>query len=253
MDKETILEAIESGNYEATFEPVNSIYEYTKYDGTKFYVLEELDDEMASNEMGTFTVNVHTDEEDHEFVYDMGSGDWEGDDLCTDSDVIDALESIESFISYDDYDGDLQWEVYANVNHIPLETPYYFQENEDYPKDIEELGDECVEVPLRYTLHADQNASSKPYDMECTLSDQDLYDLYKLVKDQVDAITEDDDEDEEQFLELADEAVKKAYPDLYEAILQEIEEEAESEGYDDEDIQPHFTVCLSKQLFEENL
>ena len=247
MKKDAILEALESKNYEAEFEPVSCIYEYTKYDCSKYYIIEGLDD-ASSSDMGPFTVNVQGDDEVHEFIYDMSCGDWEGDELCDDADIIDALESIDEFIPYDDYNGDKQWEVYANANHIPLDTPYYFREDEDYPKDIEELGDEAVDVPLRYFISKSHGTSDEFIDMECTISDQDLYDLYQLVKEEVKATKE-----EEKTIELPDCEIQKADPELYEAIKQEVEEEAENEGYREDEEQVNFIVCLSKELFDDNL
>ena len=260
MEKEDILEAIESGDYAVEFEPADSIYECTKYDGSKFYVFEDLDGPKSSTDMGTFTVSVQVDDEQYEFIYDMNCGDWEGDELCNDEDVIEALESIDEFISYDDYDGDKQWEIYANANHIHLNSDFYFSENEDSPKDIGELGNGDADVPLKYYIPTGQGTTCKSAEMVCTISDKELYNLYLMVKDELDGgivdkegNSEKDEDTAKRTVELSACEIKTTYPKLHKTILKQVHKEACRQEYNSENGPVNFVVCLSKEVLENNL
>ena len=249
-EKQSVLDAIEFGKYEVRFEPVDCVNECTSYDGTKFYVFEDNYDVRSCTNMGTCTISVKGEDDWHEFVYDMESGDWDGDHLCDDEEIIEALEDIDEFISCDDYDGDKQWKVYAEANHIDLNAPFYWSENEEAPKDIDNLGWYEIDVPLHYFITLDHVISSELMDMECTITDEELYDLFKLVKDEL-LMTESDENNGK--VELAGSDIKKAYSELYETIYDQVVEQAENDGYKDSNGVLNFTLLLSKDLFEENL
>ena len=248
-EKEIILEALESGDYQLRFEPISGVNESTKYDGTKFYIIEDTQDAKGCTDMGNCNILVQGEEDSHEFIYDMECGDWSGDEYCDDEEIIEALESLDEFIPYDEYDGDKQWLVYAYANKIPVDSPYYWSEDEGIPKDIECLGDDKVEVPVQYFIAMEHGICSEFMDMECHISDADLYNLYKLVdKDLPDQF----DEDEEP-IELSCIDIEDTYPDLYKGIKEQVDGQALETEYKDEDGLLKFKVLLSRKLFEDNL
>ena len=249
QEKDRILEALEFGNYQMRFEPVNSVDERTKYDGTNFYVFLDLDGPRSSTDMGTCTIEVNSDETCHEFIYDMNTGEWEGDELCNEEEIVEALESLDGFIPYDDYDFDRQWEVYAETYNIPIDASYYWCENNDYPKDIESLGDEEVELPVQYFISLPHGVCSEFMDMECSISDADLYNLYKLVDKELPA----QDEEDAEPVDLSGSDIEDVYPELFKEIKEQVEGQAQNDGYQDENGVLEFTVLLTRDLFEENL
>ena len=180
-EKQLVLEALKSKAYEVRYEPVNTIFACTKYDGTLFYVMEDLDGPRSSEDLGAFTFEV-MGTECHEFIYSMGGGDWYGDNLCQDAEVIDALEKLQEFIYYEDYDGDRQWEVYRKAHGIARGAEVYWCEDDDCPKDIESLGDDELEIPLQYYFAVNGSACSEFFDMDCLMTDEDLYHLYQVIK-----------------------------------------------------------------------
>ena len=252
QEKDIILEALETGDYQLRFEPISGVSECTRYDGTKFYLMEDTQDAKGCTDMGNCNILVEGEECSHEFIYDMGCGDWSGDEYCDDEDVIEALESLDEFIPYDEYDGDKQWVVYAHANNIPVNSPYYWSDEEDAPKDIESLGDDEVELPVQYFISLPHGACSEFMDMECNISDADLYNLYKLVAEEIPNQDDEDDEDTEP-IELADSDIENVYPALYEDIKEQVEEQAQDVGYQDEEGLLQFKVLLTRDLFEENL
>ena len=243
-EKQNILNSINEGKYKYEFEPSNSIEECEKYDGSKFYKLVDLDGPRSSTDLGTFTVTVQG-EESHEFIYDMNCGDWNGDDFCEDEEIVEALEGIDEFIDYEDYDGDKQWEVYATVNKIPINSDYYWYEDEDCPTDIYSLGDNEAEIPVKYFIYVGHGASSEFMDMECTISDEGLYNIYKFLKE------EDYDLDDEN--EIPGEEIQKIDSELYDDIMEQVIDQAENDGYDNEDQNLDFIVVITKEIFEEYL
>ena len=248
-EKDIILEALENGDYQLRFEPISGVYECTKYDGTKFYSIVDTQDAKGCTDMGNCNILVEGEESSHEFVYDMECGDWSGDEYCDDEEIIEALESLDEFIPYDEYDGDKQWVVYAHANHIPVDSPYYWSDDEDAPKDIECLGDDEVELPVQYFISLPHGACSQFMDMDCNISDADLYDLYKLVVEEL----PDQDDEEDEPIEVSDSDIEDAYPELYEEIKEQVEEQAEDDGYQDENGLLQFKILLTRDLFEDNL
>lgn len=248
-EKESILEALESGDYQLRFEPSDSVSEYTKYDGTKFYLIEDTQDAKGCTDMGNCTILVQGEENSHEFIYDMECGDWSGDEYCDDEDVIETLESLDEFIPYDEYDGDKQWAVFAEANNIPIESPYFWSDNGDAPKAIECLGDDEVVLPVTYSLDhgLDHETSSEFMDMECLISDGDLYNLYKLVHGDMK-----NSNDDKEPLELSDSELEHAYPELYEEIKRQIELAQENRCKEENGLL-HFKVLLTSALLEDNL
>ena len=252
-EKIKVLSALEAGDYIVTYEPCNNITERTKYDGSKFYVFEE-DDVKFGVTGGKTIVEVAS----HTFEYDIVCEEWEGDDLIEDEEITEALEEVDGFIDSEDYDQDRQWELYAEANKIPKPWIYYSREDPECPVDIDCLNGDDVEIPLRYGIALAHGACSEFMDMTCIMSDEELYSIYKYLKETGEIITPEDlkeaeEIDDEEEYEISDIDIQSQFPDLHDSILSQVEEQASDDGYDDEDGNLHYFLVLSNNVFEENL
>lgn len=80
---DSIIEAVQKGEYTVSYDEPNNIRECTAPDGRKFYKVLDLDDATSANDFGYCTVEVCG----REFSCNLNSGDYE-------SDLFDELEDV---------------------------------------------------------------------------------------------------------------------------------------------------------------
>jgi len=172
-EKELVLKAIKDGEYEVEIEGPNNVRYCKRYDGTPFYIMEG-DDIKFSVWAGSCTVYV----EDYSFVCDLDYGEWSGDELL-DDDIIAALENAEGVIYGGHMGTDEQWEVFAAANNITEDIPYFWCEDRDRFKDVDEFIWFEEEIGFQYEVPGSDEWIDSDTEVNC----QDIYDLYKAVKE----------------------------------------------------------------------
>ena len=146
-----IIESVQKGNYEVSFEGPNNISSCTAPDGRTFYKFVDMDGVKSSNDFGSCNVVVLG----YSFSCDLGTGDYESDFFdeledeyeFEDGSVItkEELEEevIDAFNDRDDIwfgeytDMDWQMDIYAKANKIK-DPEYYWCEDPDCPVDIDD-------------------------------------------------------------------------------------------------------------------
>lgn len=242
IEKQNILSALERGEYKMTFTASDRIEEGTKYDGTKFYVFVDGDERPEIN-LGTCTIEAAG----HSFVYNLNYGHWHGDDaaLYEDKEIQSALERLEHFVPYREYDNHAQWLVYAHVHQLDEDLPYYWYS--EAPKDIHHLKGGDVEVPARYDYNIVPGAIKPQYRVLCHLNYADLAALYPILPTQGVVLPE------EEVTRLAGKSIEDDDPKLYNRVLNAVQKAIIENG---EIIQPGrmcIALRLPRELFEEYL
>lgn len=221
-----ILKAIENGNYEVSFEEPNNIIQCTKYDGTVFYKMRDDDAKF-----GCHPGYCHVDILDYTFTCDLGTGDWDGDEeLIDDEDIINAIESIDGVIYGEHYDGYSYLEIYYAANPDAQDGELYG--DGEGPVDIDDLGWNDVYIEVEYKTS--DSDSAEIHELECTISDQKLYDLY---------VEFNDHKDFEKGFILTHNDIREFDEELFNVIMEQIVEDIEDgENHDDISFQINFSV-----------
>lgn len=240
IEKQKVLSALASGNYEMNFTESSAISECRKYDGTLFYIFKDTNNKEKVD-LGACYIEVA----DHEFHYNLNDGRWscDIDELCEDVAVLEAIAALDGFVDYENFDIDEQWKVYSNINGLGDDVPYYWFEDDEAPRDVKTFGYCNVDVQMECYDCADME---KRYRTECTMSDADLYGMYRLLKEKDDML-----DSQSYYVDFSCEEVRKYNADLYENLMQQVEEKVKS-VYDGER-QCGFVLKLSNELFEQNL
>lgn len=242
IEKQNILTALECGEYNMKFTASDRIEEGTKYDGTKFYVFVDRDERPEIN-LGTCTIEAAG----HTFVYNLTYGHWNGDDaaLYEDKEIKSALESLEHFIPYKEYDNHAQWLVYAQVHQLDEDLPYYWYS--EAPKDIHQLKGGNVEVPARYDYNIVPGAVKPQYRVLCHLNYADLAALYPIFQTHGVVLPE------EEVTRLAGKSIEDDNQKLYNRVLNAVQKAIIEKGEVIQSGRMCIALRLTHDLFEEYL
>ena len=243
IENKKLIEAIESGNYKVSLEEPNNINKCKKYDGTEFYCLTG-DSEKFGVSAGYCTVKVLG----KTFECDLSNGDWQDEDENeVDDKVIEALEAADGIIFGEMLETDDEWEVYCKATGTDSNLPYYNWFDEDCPRDIDNLGFSDFTIPCTYGIVMAHGASSEPVEFDCTISDKDLYKIYRYLDE-----NGYDFSDSEEEAELSDENIRSRFPDIYESIMNQVQDNAsEEQDYDGDFLR--FGITITKELLEDTL
>ena len=247
-DQIKLVAAIQAGEYKLTYEEPNNISVCTKYDGTKFYLLSD-DDIKFGVSGGCCIVSVlGTD-----FYCNLGTGEWfidevDNGELLEDQDLVKALESIPDILKGEMLSPDKQMEVYFRANPNAEDLDYYWCEDEDKPKDIEDLGWDDVEITVSCSVDDCSNDLKEWKEIECTINDSDLYSLYLLIKE----IQKTDTPFlNQEIIEIASEQLNEHNEELYNCIIDQITDSVDCSNGEVANIR--FYISLDIDVFEENL
>ena len=133
--KDAILNAIRRGDYEIEIEEPNNIICRMHPDGSLFYVLRG-DDIKFGVWAGSCRVTI----EGIAFDCDLNYGDWSSDDaeLLEDSEVLDAIESIDGVICGEHHSDDELISIYEAANKCKVEE-YYGCWEDNIPPDASDI------------------------------------------------------------------------------------------------------------------
>jgi hypothetical protein len=203
--KKQILDAIDRGEYEVSIEGPNNIAERTKYDGSVYYFMYG-DDAGFGTHPGYCTVSILN----YTFTCDLETGDWDDDcDLGDDiDDIIEAIEGLDGVIYGEHYDTESYMDIYYAANPDAPEGVAYGDWSDDLPKDIDDLGYDDAYIDVKY--------GNK--EVECTITDQQLYDLYLHVCDE---------DNFNEGIELSSDEIKECFEEIHKTILEQISENEE--------------------------
>ena len=228
-----ILKAIENGDYEVSIEEPNNITQCTKYDGTVFYKMQ--DDDVK---FGSHPGYCHVDILDYRCTCDLGTGDWDGDEeLIDDEDIINAIENIDGVIYGEHYDGYSYLEIYYAANPDAQEGELYG--DGEGPIDIDDLGWNDVYLEVEYKTSDSDDAET--HEIECTICDQKLYDLYVHLHDHADF---------EKGVILSHTDIQEFDEELFNNIMEQITEDID-EGENPNNI--NFRINISADTIESQL
>lgn len=243
-----IIAAIKAGEYKLSFEGPNNISVCTKYDGTKFYLLSDDDIKFGVSGGCSIVSVLGTD-----YYCNLGTGEWfidevDNGELLEDQDLIKTLESIPDILKGEMLSPDKQMEVYFRANPDAQDLDYYWCEDEDKPKDIENLGWDDVEITVNYSVNDCSNDIEEWEEMECTINDSDLYSLYLLVK----LIQKSDTPFlNKKIVEIASEQLNDHNEELYNCIIDQIADNIDYSNEEGSNIR--FYIPLNIDVFEDNL
>lgn len=233
--KNQILKAIQEGEFEVSIEEPNNISQCTKYDGTVFYKMQG-DDVKFGCHPGYCYVDIL----DYRFTCDLETGDWEGDDeLIDDEDIINAIEDIDGVISGEHYDTDSYMSIYYAANPDAPEGDVYGDWSDDMPTEIDDLGWNDVYIDIEYKTSDSDDAETRQ--LECTICDQKLYDLYVYLHDR---------EDFEDGILLSHTDIKEFDEELFNDIMEQIIDDIDEGANQDAII---FHINISADTIESQL
>ena len=228
-----ILKAIENGDYEVSIEEPNNIIKCTKYDGTVFYKMQ--DDDVK---FGCHPGYCYVDILDYRFTCDLSTGDWDGEEeLIDDEDIINAIEKIDGVISGEHYDGYSYLEIYYAANPDAQDGELYG--DGEGPIDIDDLGWNDVYLEVDYKTSDSDDAET--HELECTICDQKLYDLYVHLHDH---------ENFEKGVVLSHTDIQEFDEELFNVIMEQITEDID-EGENPNNIS--FRINISADTIESQL
>lgn len=231
-EKELVLKAIEDGEYEVEIEEPNNVRYHERYDGSPFYVMIG-DDIKFGVWAGSCTVRVR----EHSFTCDLDYGEWSGDELL-DEVIIDALEDADGVIYGEHLGTDGQWEVYAAANHITEDIPYFWCDDDECYKDVDELDRYETDLTFEFAPEGTDDWQEIETEVGCDL----LYEVYKSLKE-----THASELELGRNIVLTGEVLRDISEDLYDILKDEAEEDMSAE--DEADIR----LTVSKAFFDEVL
>lgn len=235
--KSQILKAIESGDYEISIEEPNNITQCTKYDGTVFYKMQGDDVKFGCHPGYCY---VHILDLTYSFTCDLETGKWDSNcDLEDEEDVIAAIENIDGVISGEHYDSYSYMDIYYAANPDAPEGDFYGDWSDDMPTEIDDLGWNDVYIDIEYKTSDSDDAET--HELECTICDQKLYDLFIHLKDH---------KDFEKGITLSHTDIKEFDEELFNVIMEQIKEDIE-EGNHQNNIS--FQVSISADTIESQL
>ena len=227
-EKELVLKAIEDGEYEVEIEEPNNVCYHERYDGSPFYVMVG-DDIKFGVWAGSCTVHVG----DHVFTCDLDYGEWSGDELLEDEDIIKALENADGVIWGEHLGTDEQWEVYSAANGITEDVPYFWCEDDECPKDVDSLDWYEEDIDFQYAAQGSEDWQDAEAEVNCA----DIHALYLDLKERRGAELESGSD-----IILSEGEIRAASSDLYDALAQETECD-----------EPRIRLKVSKDFFDEVL
>ena len=231
-EKELVLKAIEDGEYEVEIVEPNNVCYHERYDGSPFYVMIG-DDIKFGVCAGSCTVHVR----EHSFTCELDYGEWSGDELL-DGDIIDALEDADGVIYGEHLGTDAQWEVYAAANHITEDIPYFWCEDDDCFKDVDDLDRYCEDVTFECAPEGTDDWHEAETELEC----EDIFELYKGIRER-----RGEELESGRNIVLSGSEIEELSENLHEALMDAAEEEIiEAESYD-------VRLTVSKSFFDEVL
>ena len=231
-EKQNLLAAIKSGEYTVEIEESNLITEYTKYDGTPFLRISQ-----HKPHQGYHFGYCHVLFKDFALVCHLEDGTWyREEEVFEDTEIIAALSHAEGIVSGAHSDGFSMCELYARLNHLPEDIDFCMEDEGYCLKDINEIGGRDAEIVISYTI---DDGNEEYVDLYCDIDDGNLFDLYKFLKKK-EALPKG-----KGVYELTDKSLKYSFPDLYDEIMELIEEEE-----DNEETTYKFHIPLSQQTFE---
>lgn len=177
--KLALIDALEKHDYTVRIEEPNNVSIRESYDGLKYLYIRG-DDVKFGVSFGSCTVSI----QGHSFTCDLDFGEWSAEDdedswLIEEEDFIDALEGADGVICGIMGEPDEQAEVFCRANNIKEDSlPVYWCEDDDIPKDIDNLDmyDPAV-VVVSVSMPDGQDQ-----DVECELSCSSIYELYCNLK-----------------------------------------------------------------------
>ena len=208
--KETLINALETGNYEVEIEEPNNVILREKYDGSSYLYMIG-DDVKFGVDCGRCSVTILG----HTFTCEFNYGEWSADDsdddwLIEDYEFKEALEDAEGVVSgeYSDLDG--QAEIYCLANKFKNTLPAYWCEDDDIPKDLDDLD---WYDPIPGTVAVTLKGRVKQ-DVECELYCSSIYELYCCLRDSRELY---------RHSIVSSNYIKDAVPKLHQEILEELQ------------------------------
>ena len=175
-----MINALQRGKYKVEIEEPNNVILRTKYDGSEYLYMRG-DDIKFGVDCGGCSVTILG----HTFTCEFNYGEWSADDeddnwLIEEEDFIDALERADRVVCGEHGDLDGQAEIYCLANNIKKTLPAYWCEEDDIPKDIDNLDWYDPEtVIVSVTLKGGEKK-----DVECDLNCSSIYQLYCCLRDE---------------------------------------------------------------------
>lgn len=174
----SLIDALSDHNYEVVIEEPNNVSIRETYDGSKYLYIRG-DGVKFGVSFGSCTVSV----QGHSFTCDLNFGEWSAEDdedswLIEEEDFIDTIESADGVICGVMGEPDEQAEVFCRANNIKNNMPVYWCEDDDIPKDIDNLDMYDPAVVIVSVLMPD----GQDQDVECELSCSSIYKLYCSLK-----------------------------------------------------------------------
>ena len=232
--KKALIDALGNNQYEVEIEEPNNVSVREKYDGSEYLYLRG-DDVKFGVSFGSCTVTIL----EHSFTCDLNFGEWsagQDDDewLLEEDDFINALEDADGVISGVMGEPDDQAFVYCRANNIDEDLPAYWCEDDDLPKDIDNLSwYDPVPGVVSVVLNGGETMA-----VECDLQCESIYRLYCRL--------------EEKGLlfaspEVSSAFIKEEVPELYHEILDELEFNDVLDGKTEDVL---FTLSNTEDFFE---
>lgn len=229
-EKELVLKAIKDGEYEVEIEEPNNVCYHERYDGTPFYVMIG-DDVKFGVWAGSCTVHVG----EHSFTCDLDYGEWSGDDLLDDDDIVNALENADGVIWGEHLGTDGQWEVYSAANNITEDIPYFWCEDDECYKDVDSLDGYDEDIDFQYAEPGSDDWQDADVEANCG----DIHALYLDLKERRSAELESGAD-----IILSGDEIKAASESLYETIMDQARYETSEEG------EPRVRLKVSRDFFD---
>lgn len=251
-EKKEILKALTEGNYEVFIEEPNNVHVCTKYDGSTFLKIVDMDDAKSSNDFGSCTVEVCG----YSITCDLNSGEWDGDEeILEDEEIMDAITDADGVL-YGEMGGtDESAEVYNKANGTNYDEYYWCEYAPANINDRDELECIDVDIPVSFALCLSHGACSEWTEIDYMGDGLELYSIYKYMAEN--GLFSKDGEDGED-VEISDEDAKNIKIEhkggsLYDYIFEQVKDEAENEGFDGDFSQIKYIITISSGIFEKYL
>ena len=247
-EKNELIKDLKDGNCDVFIEGPDNVYECTKYDGTKFLKVVDMDDARSGNDYGSCTVEIG----DYSVTCDLNSGEWEGDDeLLEDEEIMDAIMGLDDVICDELRGTDGCAEAYnkANGTHYP----YYWCEFAPVDvTDMDELEDIEVSIPLSFAACPAGEESTKWTEYDYCSDGLELYCIYQYLKAN-DLLANDEND-----IELKDEDAKNINIEsrgrsLHDMIVEQLEHSHMIDGLQNHPSEIKYHLTIETTIFEEYL
>ena len=229
---EKILTALRADKFEVKMKGMKGITKHVNYAGVPFL---RLNGNASANavDAGICTVLVAR----HEFVCNLNTGVWlEHAQELTDSSLIAALAAADGVVAGEHKSGHQLCRLYSYLHGLPADTLYCW-EADDTLKDVSELGEDEVDIVVRYSVKDEGGWG----ELEVSVDDAQLLCVYRLMK-RYNYLPSGENE-----VIIADELVHKHVPELYDDIIAQLEDEFSAEE------EYRFSVPVTLELFDSTL